>query len=275
MKKFVTLGLVAVLGVALATGCKKKEETTTETTTTTESQQPAVVQETGTTATTTTMGTGTEMMATTPGAATTTTTELFFRQAVGRLVRWTPGTTGQKSFLFIPDEPRLRARAFAIAEQRRHCLRREDPRLVTEGGAELDELESEQASLFAPISAVPLDAGEVPDWELDERGVPEPAYDAALTIPLPPLPPAGRTAAGRLPEGRTLREHKSWLREANTNKVRAIARQTGLTHAAVNNELNRITGLRKISEATVDDLERRLARAEKWLEQESSRHVAG
>ncbi len=207
--------------------------------------------------------------------ATTTTTELFFRQAVGRLVRWTPGTTGQKSFLFIPDEPRLRARAFAIAEQRRHCLRREDPRLVTEGGAELDELESEQASLFAPISAVPLDAGEVPDWELDERGVPEPAYDAALTIPLPPLPPAGRTAAGRLPEGRTLREHKSWLREANTNKVRTIARQTGLTHAAVNNELNRITGLRKISEATVDDLERRLARAEKWLEQESSRHVAG
>src|SRR6266849_5470603 len=207
--------------------------------------------------------------------ATTTTTELFFRQAVGRLVRWTPGTTGQKSFLFIPDEPRLRARAFAIAEQRRHCLRREDPRLVTEGGAELDELESEQASLFAPISAVPLDAGEVPDWELDDRGVPEPAYDAALTIPLPPLPPAGRTAAGRLPEGRTLREHKSWLREANTNKVRAIARQTGLTHAAVNNELNRITGLCKVSEATVEDLERRLARAEKWLEQESSRHVAG
>ena len=55
MKKFVTLGLVAVLGVALATGCKKKEETTTETTTTTESTAPAVVQETGTTATTTTM----------------------------------------------------------------------------------------------------------------------------------------------------------------------------------------------------------------------------
>ena len=210
--------------------------------------------------------------------ATTTTTELFFRQAVGRLVRWTPGTTGQKSFLFIPDEPRLRARAFAIAEQRRHCLRREDPREVPlEGAAELDELESEQVSLFAPISAVPLEDGDgagVPDWELDERGIPEPPQDAALTIPLPPLPSGGRPA-GRLPEGRTLREHKAWLREANTNKVRAIARQTGLTHAAVNNELNRITGLRKVSEATVEDLERRLARAEKWLEQESSRHIAG
>src|SRR5262249_36870567 len=73
MKKFVTLGLVAVLGVALATGCKKKEETTTETTTTTESTQPAVVQETGTTATTTSTGTGTEMTGTTSTATTTTT----------------------------------------------------------------------------------------------------------------------------------------------------------------------------------------------------------
>src|SRR5207244_1470844 len=209
--------------------------------------------------------------------ATTTTTELFFRQAVVRLVRWTPGTTGQKSFLFIPDEPRLRARAFAIAEQRRLCLRREDPREVVGEAADPDELESEQVSLFAPISAVPLDDGDgagAPDWELDERGIPEPAHDAALTIRLPPLPSGGRPA-NRLPEGRTLREHKAWLREANTNKVRAIARQTGLTHAAVNNELNRITGLRKVSEATVEDLERRLARAEKWLEQESSRHIAG
>lgn len=72
-----------------------------------------------------------------------------------------------------------------------------------------------------------------------------------------------------------MREHKAWLRDANTNKVRGIARETGLTHAQVNNELNRITGLRKVSEATVEDLERRLASAEKWLQQESSRHRAG
>jgi len=41
MKKFVTLGLVAVLGTALAVGCKKKEETTTETTTTTTEAPPS------------------------------------------------------------------------------------------------------------------------------------------------------------------------------------------------------------------------------------------
>jgi hypothetical protein len=54
--------------------------------------------------------------------ATNTTTELFFRQAVGRLVRWTPGRGAQPAFLFIPDDPRLRRWATGIAEQRRHSL---------------------------------------------------------------------------------------------------------------------------------------------------------
>ena len=87
--------------------------------------------------------------------ATTTTTELFFRQAVGRLVRWTPGSSRQKSFLYIPDEPRLRARAYAIAEQRRHSLRHED-RESTAREPRSNGAEAEQISLFAPISAVPL-----------------------------------------------------------------------------------------------------------------------
>ncbi len=58
--------------------------------------------------------------------ATNTTTELFFRQAAGRLVRWTRGMRHQKAFFFIPDDPRLRTFAAQIAEQRRHSLRRKD-----------------------------------------------------------------------------------------------------------------------------------------------------
>src|SRR5215510_3211176 len=56
--------------------------------------------------------------------ATTTTTELFFRQAVGRFVRWTPGVPRQKAYLFIPDDARLRGWAVQIADARRHSLRR-------------------------------------------------------------------------------------------------------------------------------------------------------
>lgn len=211
--------------------------------------------------------------------ATTTTTELFFRQAVGRLVRWTRGTRGQKSFLYIPDEPRLRARAFSIAEQRRHSLRHEDRDVVRGApppGEEIAEIgEVEQFSLFAPISAVPIGDSAGPEWLLDDDGLPEPADDATLTIPLPPLPTGGRGKASAALGGRTLREQKERLREANSNKVRLIARHTGMTHAKVNAELNSVTGLKRISEATVEQLEKRLEKAEQWLRQASARSLAG
>ncbi len=55
--------------------------------------------------------------------ATTVATELFFRQAVGRFVRWQAGRPSQKAYVFIPDDPRLRTHAFRIADARRHVLR--------------------------------------------------------------------------------------------------------------------------------------------------------
>ncbi|MGH8905815.1 MAG: DEAD/DEAH box helicase [Egibacteraceae bacterium] len=205
--------------------------------------------------------------------ATTTTTELFFRQAVGRLVRWTRGTKGQASFLYIPDEPRLRARAFAIAEQRRHSLRHEDREVAAK--AREEDADTEQLSLFTPISAVPLDGGGDPEWGPEQDDLTEPADDPTLTIPLPPLPAGARRTAATAPAGRTLREHKERLREANVSKVRLIARHTGLTHAKVNAELNRVTGLKRISEATVEQLEKRLDKAEQWLRQVSTQPTAG
>jgi superfamily II DNA or RNA helicase len=209
--------------------------------------------------------------------ATTTTTELFFRQAVGRLVRWTKGLRGQKSFLFIPDEPRLRARAFSIAEQRRHSLRHEDRDVLPRAVEAEEALEPEQGSFFAPISATPLglQASDDAEWVLDEDGHFEPAEDATLVVPLPPLPAGSRRPAAAAPEGRTLREHKERLRAANTNKVRMIARVTSQTHAAINGELNRAIGLTRISEATVEQLERRLEKAEQLWRVVSAKTLAG
>ncbi len=207
--------------------------------------------------------------------ATTTTTELFFRQAVGRFVRWRPGLARQQAYVFLPDDVRLRRHAVQIAEQRRHSLKRRQTHTN-----ELDEPipeqqapeERDQLSLFAAISATPLglpDDGPAASSFDDVPPDPEADEDGTLAIPLappPPLPghdPDADDAGGAPPL--TRQAHKRRLRSANTAKVRSLARLTGLDHQKINLELNRRAGIRTINQATVEQLERRLQAADDWL----------
>ncbi len=205
--------------------------------------------------------------------ATNTTTELFFRQAVGRLVRWTRGVRRQQAFLFVPDDPRLRACALGIAEQRRHSLRRrdedEDP---LDLDAPLAEPREEQMSLFAAISATAIgepDQGETL-FGLDEaEPAPEPAEEFTLTLAAaPPLPGADSREDGSMAGPTTVltrQERKAALRAGNADRAKTIARLTNRTHAQVNRELNRLAGIRSISEATIAQLEARLRHADTML----------
>jgi superfamily II DNA or RNA helicase len=205
--------------------------------------------------------------------ATTTATELFFRQAAGRLVRWTRGMRHQKSFFFIPDDPRLRAFAAQIADQRRHSLRRKDDgdRFDRSDLAPADETAAgapeEQLSLFSVISAVVLGNPHQPEWVAEEfdhdLGADDTAEDDALVIDLAaPVRSGGGAAA---PRQLTRREHKAQLRAGNADRARDIVRMSGLTHAQVNGELNRLSSVGRISEATVEQLESRLGHADRWL----------
>lgn len=150
--------------------------------------------------------------------ATTTTTELFFRQAVGRLVRWTPGLGEQTAWLFVPDDPRLTGMADRIAEERRHQLDSrnaaagDDPDPDNDGLAEEPSATSEltddsaQLSLFTPISAEALgepgDRGTGPAVApAAPTGKPSPPdadadTDLELTLLAPPRP-GGRTDSAR------------------------------------------------------------------------------
>jgi superfamily II DNA or RNA helicase len=200
--------------------------------------------------------------------ATNTTTELFFRQAVGRLVRWTRGVRRQKAFLFLPDDPRLRAWAAGIAEQRRHRLRRRDDEdaAVLDGPPRVAERADEQLSLFAAISATAIGAPHQAEWA-DDAGEPgdEPPDDEGTVLTLAPPPLRAGGSAGAEPATTTRQEHKRSLRTGNADRARTIARLTGMTHAQVNRELNRLAGVRTISEATVAQLEARLRQADAWL----------
>jgi superfamily II DNA or RNA helicase len=206
--------------------------------------------------------------------ATNTTTELFFRQAVGRLVRWTKGLRRQKAFMFIPDDVRLREHAVGIAESRRHSLRKRDTD-AAEGEEDLLDVTEpatggdEQLSLFAAISAETIgDRHHAEALLTDDERDDEEVLDESLTFALaaPPLvgPPLGGDEAGDTVTV-TRQEHKLALRDWNADRARTLAQLTGLSHAKVNAELNRLAGIERISEATAAQLEVRLERARTWL----------
>jgi superfamily II DNA or RNA helicase len=194
--------------------------------------------------------------------ATNTTTELFFRQAVGRLVRWRRGTGSDPAAMFIPDDPRLRHYAVALAEQRNHSLRKRRESLEARQDAPLRPTGAdEQLSLFAAISAVATDTAELGPGADDDLHLAE-DIDDGIEVFLPPPPSPGGDEADAAPR----HEHKRALRAYNADRAKMIVQLTGMGHANVNGELNRLAGVRSISEATVRQLQRRLAHADRWLQ---------
>lgn len=232
--------------------------------------------------------------------ATTTTTELFFRQAVGRIVRHSGGRRRQRAYMFIPDDLRLRHFGYTIADSRRHNLRSRSRTKDDDEG--LDELRSDadtdQMSLFSVLSATASEApegsdifaqlDEEDDESLSESSVteagPDPAVAAIdddtmleevrnLTLDLSALPPV----AGASPMVSTMfdRNERDRLRRINNDLTKELVDVTGRSHAQVNAELNRRAGIAKVSEATIVQLNRRSRAAEEWLRREHrrSRHA--
>jgi superfamily II DNA or RNA helicase len=222
--------------------------------------------------------------------ATNTVTDLFFRQAVGRLVRVSDQRTRQLAYMFIPDEPRLRVFAAGIAEQRRHSLRKPERHGEEMPAARvplLDPLIDEQLSLFSAISAIPLDEHGLP---LESSAIVEPD---GTSEPVPDLvgdgEREGRNGTGRravlvltgseadvevpTPEPDAVpappvsaRSRRLELRELNSARVRRLVHSTKRGHADVNAQLNRAVGIKRVTEATIVQLERRLAAADRWLQ---------
>jgi superfamily II DNA or RNA helicase len=211
--------------------------------------------------------------------ATTTATSLFFRQAVGRIARWTPGLRSQKAYFFIPDDPRLRLHALGLAQERRHAI--EHRRQALADASALDaiparERSEEQLSLFeARSSAVVGDAAAVAGASPSADGI-DPHEDVAAGLdaftgfdvvlpPPPPLPGRQPDPLDALTELRTRESQKRELRDFNSVRVTALARLTGWDHSRINGELNQRAGIRSIAEATVAQLERRLREADRWI----------
>lgn len=204
--------------------------------------------------------------------ATTTTTAMFFRQAVGRIARWTAGMPSQRAYMYLPDDPRLRAHAAGIAMQRRHSI--EARRTREADGSVLDDLhrpvrDEEQMSLFAALSSSVISSSPPVDGiDPTEDVVAGGADLAGHLVDLPPPPPLAGVRA-EAPDGlgaiRTRKQEKESLRTRNADRVRALVNLTGQPHAAINGELNRMAGISRITDATVPQLQKRLDKADAWL----------
>lgn len=87
--------------------------------------------------------------------ATNVITELFFRQVVGRFVRWIKGLAEQTSYLYIPFDERLIEFAYNVEQERNHFLKEEEEK------EERERAESERKSSdFMPVdSSSPVSQG--------------------------------------------------------------------------------------------------------------------
>jgi hypothetical protein len=65
--------------------------------------------------------------------------------------------------------------------------------------------------------------------------------------------------------GMTQRERKARLRDLNADIAAELVRSTGWGYVQVQTELNRLAGIRRVSEATVEQLEARLEHGRRWL----------
>jgi len=214
--------------------------------------------------------------------ASTTTTAMFFRQAVGRIARWTAGIRDQKAYMYLPDDLRLRSHAVNIAEKRRHSIEIRKERAGDEGFDEVaqDRGGDEQMSLFEALSSTAIDTeSTAPADGIDpnERMVVLPSDLEGFPVDLPPPPPLpGKDvivddnplgAAGAQTEAPTQSRAKikADLRDKNSDRVREIVGRTGLGYPEVNRRLNRESGVDRITEATISGLTKRLAVADKWI----------
>lgn len=210
--------------------------------------------------------------------ATTTVTPLFFRQAVGRIARWTPGLASQKAYFYVPDDPRLRHHAQNIASQRRHSINERIENQAQRKSA-VDDLTravrvEEQPSLFQALSSTALD-GEETTPPADD-GI-DPGEDLVIAVeeltglpvdlpPPPRLPGREVDAKGALGDLRSKHARKKELRQWNADRVLELVRATGMEHSLVNAELNKRAGVERVGEADEPALRRRLRAADDWLD---------
>lgn len=178
--------------------------------------------------------------------ATAAKTAMIFRQIVGRFVRTGSGTAGE-SWLFLPAEPLLRDHAARIEDEIARVVRRGEDE---EGFDEREERRESERGEDPGFVAVAADIA--PQMNLfgeagDQSVQPQPA-----PVPDPAHEPEGEPAVPAFQRRKELRARRHRL-------IGDLARKRGWTHREANLWVNERSGIERVEEATIAELERSCA----------------
>ena len=153
------------------------------------------------------------------------------------------------SYLLLPADPRLKALATRVEEERNHALALEPSEMAIDD--ELDEpierRPSDEPSFTALSSSAFADDAIL--TETMQLFATEPAPSAALQAFTAPQTPAAPHVEATFASRERLREERGAL-------VSRLARRTGEEHRAIHARINRATGAGTVSSATREQLER-------------------
>ena len=183
--------------------------------------------------------------------ATVAKTPLIFRQIVGRFVRVGGAGREQQSWLYLPADPYLRGLASTIEDELRHG-RREDP-FGEDGFEDQDELDPREPTPDVDEDRpafVPLSADVAPQMNL--FGEPEPAPARAVLAAAPEPLDADEP-------GTPLYALRATKRAERHRLVGSLRRLTGETFQQINARLNAKTGVQKVEDATVEQLDKSIS----------------
>ena len=175
--------------------------------------------------------------------ATAAKTPLVFRQIVGRFVRTLPGRAARAQLALParrPDPARARRRGRARAAPRPAPAGRGGRRLRSTrstSGARPSVARRRRSSRWRPTSR--------PSWRCSpaaRRRAPAPSFPSALDEPDEATMPAF--------------ERRALLRDKRHRLVADLRRSQGGSHAEINRWLNRSCGVRRVEDASIEQLER-------------------
>lgn len=191
-------------------------------------------------------------------------TPLIFRQIVGRFVRTIPGRGADLSWVYLPADPVLRDHAANVKEELRHVLRRGQDEGVLDEPVERERKERDPEEVEA---FVPLSADVVPQMTLfgpppgEPGGPPAPRIVPAFPSAIDASAGPGHGSSADGPDddedtpGMPAYERRALLRDKRHRLVGDLRRRTGGTPAEINVWLNRETGVQRVEDATIAQLE--------------------